>query len=30
MAVVLVTHSMAIAERFGRVFELRAGQLTPR
>lgn len=30
MALVLVTHAPALAERMGRVFDLRNGQLTPR
>ena len=30
MAVVLVTHSLSISERFGRILELRGGQLVPR
>ncbi len=30
MAIVVVTHAMAIAERFGRVLELREGRLVPR
>jgi len=30
MAVVLVTHSLSISERFGRILELRGGQLVPK